>query len=91
MSRMTVGALRTHFADTVSRVAYGGERIILSRNGRDVAALVPVVDLAALEALEDRTDLAAAEKALGEFRRSGERAVSLEGVARELGIELRKK
>ena len=42
----------------ILRVAYKGERIVLERHGKDVAALVSVEDLELLEELEDRTDLA---------------------------------
>ncbi|MCD0480954.1 type II toxin-antitoxin system Phd/YefM family antitoxin [Streptacidiphilus sp. ASG 303] len=36
---------RAALADLVNRVAYGGERIALTRHGRTVAALVPAEDL----------------------------------------------
>ena len=48
----------------VNRVAYGKERVILSRRGRDLAAIVPLEDVELLEALEDRLDLDAARAAL---------------------------
>jgi prevent-host-death family protein len=47
---------RQDFAETVNRVAYGGERIVLHRRGRNLAALIPLEDLALLEELEDRQD-----------------------------------
>lgn len=40
---------RAELADLVSRVGYSGERILLTRHGRPLAALVPVGDLEALE------------------------------------------
>lgn len=40
---------RAQLAELVNRVAYGGERIPLSRHGRIVAALVSAADLAQLE------------------------------------------
>jgi prevent-host-death family protein len=36
--------LRHNSADVVSRVAIGGERIVLTRNRKPVAALVPMED-----------------------------------------------
>ena len=45
-------------------MAYRGERIAIHRHGKKVAVLVPVEDLAMLEALEDRIDVALAKKAL---------------------------
>jgi prevent-host-death family protein len=50
----------------LNRVRYQGERVVVERRGKGVAALVPVEDLELLQALEDRIDLAAARKALRE-------------------------
>jgi prevent-host-death family protein len=43
---------RDELADLVSRVAYGHERIILTRHSKPVACLVSPEDLARLEAAE---------------------------------------
>ena len=43
--------------DVAARIQNEGERIPVEKNGRTVAVLVPVSDLAALEALEERLDL----------------------------------
>jgi len=86
--RMSASELRDDAADVLNRVAYRGERIILHRRGKDVAAIVPMEDLALLEELEDRRDAEAAEQAYREFREKGEPAATLEEVARELGIAL---
>jgi prevent-host-death family protein len=40
---------RADLADLVSRVGYSGERILLTRHGKALAALVPVSDLEDLE------------------------------------------
>ncbi len=66
LTKLAATTLRSAFADTINRVAYQGERIALERHGKTVAALVSVEDLELLEALENRTDLAAARKALKE-------------------------
>lgn len=66
MTRLAASLLRKQLADTLNRVAYSGERIILERRGKDVAALVSVEDLGLLEELEDRIDLEAARAALKE-------------------------
>jgi prevent-host-death family protein len=36
---------REHLADLVNAVAFGGQRIILQRHGRNVAAIVSIEDL----------------------------------------------
>jgi prevent-host-death family protein len=63
---MNVVDIRNSLADAINRVAYAGERIILERRGKGVAALVSVEDLALLERLENEADVKAARKALKE-------------------------
>lgn len=46
---ISVTQARAELADLVSRVGYSGERILLTRHGRPLAALVPVGDLESLE------------------------------------------
>jgi prevent-host-death family protein len=43
---------RQEFAETVNEVAYGRRRIVVSRRGRRVAAIVPVEDLDLIERCE---------------------------------------
>lgn len=66
MTRMAASKLRQNLSDTLNQVAYGKERIVLRRRGKDLAAVVPIEDLALLEQMEDRLDLEAARKALKE-------------------------
>ena len=63
---ISVVELRDNLADMINRVAYGGERVILHRRGKNLAALISMDDLALLEELEDRLDHAAADAALAE-------------------------
>jgi prevent-host-death family protein len=64
--RITISKAREDFAETLNRVAYRGERIILHRREKDVVAIIPIEDLALLEELEDRLDIEAAHEALAE-------------------------
>ncbi len=64
MTRLTASQLREDMATAINKVAFGGERIVLQRNNKDVAALVSVEDLNLLRELEDRADLAEIKKAL---------------------------
>jgi prevent-host-death family protein len=63
---MTVVDIRNNLADAINRVAYAGERIILERRGKGVAALVSLQDVALLEDLESQADIRAAKRALKE-------------------------
>lgn len=66
MSEMALTEARRHLADVVNRAAYSGEGIYLTRNGRRLAAIVPVEVLDAMEAIEDRIDVEAAEESYAE-------------------------
>lgn len=81
---MTAKEARKNFSDLVNRTAFAKERVVVTRNKRQVAAMVPVEDLELLELLEDYVDLQAAKKALREARKQGTR--SWEDVKAELGL-----
>lgn len=66
MSEIGVTQARDQFGQLVSRAEYAGERVVLTRNGRAVAALVPLDVLRAIEAAEDAADLRAARAAAAE-------------------------
>lgn len=61
-----ISEARGEFSDLINRAAFGGERVLLTRHGKSVAAIVPVDDLELLEALEDRADLEAVRAALAD-------------------------
>ena len=54
MSTLSTVEARGNFSDLVNRSAYGKERVVLTRRGKGVAAVVPIEDLRLLEAIEDR-------------------------------------
>ena len=54
---------RERLSDVINRAAYGGERVVLMRRGRALAAIVPMQDVERLEAIEARLDIAAFRKA----------------------------
>jgi prevent-host-death family protein len=64
--RLPASKAREQFADILNEVAYKGERVLLHRRGKDVAAVVSAADLALLEALEDQMDVEAVREALKE-------------------------
>ena len=82
MTEIGVADIRANLADVINRVAYGGERIVLQRRGKQVLAVVPMEDLALIEEMENRADIRAALKA-----RKEKGAVPLEKIKARLGMK----
>jgi len=84
MTSLAVTKAREEFAETVSRVAYTKERIMVERHGKAIVAVVPIEDVELLQALEDHIDLAEARAALAEAKAKGTK--SLQILKKELGL-----
>jgi len=81
---ITTVAARQNFSDLINRVAYGKDRVLLTRRSRPLVAVVPIEDIALLEAIEDRDDLKAARAALREVKRKG--TIPWSRMKKELGL-----
>ena len=84
MAHLPANKARQGFADTIHRAAYGKERVVVRRRGKEIAAVVPIDDLRLLEELEDRIDLADARATLAETKKKG--AKPLEAILKDLGL-----
>jgi len=84
MTKLTTTKARERFGDTMNRVAHGKERVVLTRGGKDLVAIVPVEDLAQIQALEDKQDIRDARAALREAKKKG--TIPLDQLKRELGF-----
>ena len=60
---ITLAELRKQLGTTINEVAYGSERVLVSRNGKDVAMIIPMEDAQMLEAYESYLDEQALEEA----------------------------
>jgi prevent-host-death family protein len=69
--RLSVAEARTQLADVLSKVEYRYDRFVITRHGKPVAAIVPVMDLEALEKIEGRSDLKAAKRADADIAKHG--------------------
>jgi len=78
---------RADLTAAVNRAAATGERVLLTRDGQPLAAIVSAADVAWLEALEDELDAEALRRARAEWERSGRRTVALDDLVRELGLD----
>ena len=79
---ITTAAARKDFANIVNTVAYGKEPVVLTRRGREVAALISIEELRLLQKIEDHIDIEDAIKALEE---PGEN-ISADEFWKELGL-----
>ena len=66
MTTVTTAEARRKFAEIVNKVKYGKEAVVLTRRGKEIAALVSMEELELLQLIEDRIDIEDARKALEE-------------------------
>jgi len=72
--------------ETLDRVVRDRERVIVRRGGKNVAAVVPIEDLAALERMEDRRDDKDFLAAKRQWQRGGKKVVAWDKLKAELGL-----
>lgn len=84
---LTAEEARDRFDEILKRAADDEDRVVVTRGGKPVAAVVPIADLEFLEAIEDHLDAEEYRRAKEEFEQSGEPAIPLEEVVRRLGIK----
>lgn len=75
---------RRRFSELIDRVAQEKDRMVVTRRGRPIAAIVPLEDLLWLEDIEDKEDQKAYRAALREAKCKG--TVSWERIKKELGL-----
>ena len=84
MTSMPITAARDDLSEVVNRVAYGKERICLTRHGKDVACVVSIEEARLLDLIEDRLDVSDALDAIRELREQS--PISWDGLRAELGV-----
>lgn len=82
---LSVTDARSQFADVVNSVAYSNNPTVITKNGKNVAAVVPYGALEVLARLEAMFDIENAEKSLAEYKRKG--GISLDELKKKLGAE----
>jgi prevent-host-death family protein len=84
MTELSIAEAREQFSEAINRAAYGKERIVVTRRGKPLAAIVPIEDMEATEAIEDRIDLEEAAKARAEAKEKG--TISLAEMKAKYGL-----
>ena len=82
LRKISTSELRDDVSTLVSEAAYGSERFVVTRHGKEVAALVPAADLQLLQELERLVDVEATKEAL---KQRGE-TTSLKKLKEELDL-----
>ncbi|OIP33940.1 MAG: prevent-host-death family protein [Deltaproteobacteria bacterium CG2_30_66_27] len=71
MPKMATSEARDNFTELINRAAYSGERTVIRRRGKGMAAIVPMEDFDLLEKVEDLIDRDLLKKARVEVRKKG--------------------
>ena len=84
MKRITTAQTRKHMAELLNRAAYGNERFVVTRHGKELAAIVPLEDVTLLDRLRSLIDRKDFDAAVEEMRTAGTRP--WEEVRKDLGL-----
>jgi prevent-host-death family protein len=68
---ISIADLRARLGDLVSRVSYKHDRVVITKHGKPVAALISASDMEKFQELEDWNDIQAAKAADRETRKAG--------------------
>jgi len=84
METIPISEVKKNLAEVTNQVAYGKDRIIVTRRGKPLMAFVSIEDIELLERIEDEMDLAEAKIALKEVEKEG--TISWEEVKKGLNL-----
>lgn len=75
---------KEEFSELINRVSHNKERIILTRRGKEIAAIVPLEDFLYLQKSQNKNDFDDAVEALQEARSQG--TITLEDFKAEISL-----
>lgn len=84
MKRITAAEARKHMAELVNRAAYGKERFVVTRHGKELVAIVPLEEVTLLDRLRALLSKKDFEAAIAEMEEAG--TTSWQDVRRELDL-----
>lgn len=84
MKEISTADTRKHMAELLNRAAYGGERFVVTRHGKELAAIVPIEEVTLLDRLRSLLARQEFDAAVEEVRTAGTR--SWDEVRRELDV-----
>ncbi|MFZ0707450.1 MAG: type II toxin-antitoxin system Phd/YefM family antitoxin [Candidatus Korobacteraceae bacterium] len=80
MSKISTSTARQKFSEILSKAEFAGERTILHRRKKPIAAVVPIEDLELIERYEDELDARLLKKA------RKEKTIPWEQLKQDLGL-----
>jgi len=83
MTTISAEKARNSFSELVSHTAYSKDRVVVTRNGKKLVAIVPIEDLQILERLAGRLEDAADLKELEDIRAGSLEYTKLEDFLRD--------
>jgi prevent-host-death family protein len=84
MKNISTAEARKNLSELLNRAAYGGERFVVTRHGKELVAIVPVEDASLLDRLRSFLEARDFEAALQEIAEAG--TVPWDEVRRDLGL-----
>jgi len=86
MKKVAIAAVRNNFSETIDAVRMTGTRLVISKHGKGIAALVSMEDANILVALETADDIRVATRRLKAIREGKSRTLAAEDVYKKLGL-----
>lgn len=84
MENISAADARKQLAELLSRAAYGKERFVVTRHGKEMGAIVPVEDLDLLERLKQFAARKEVQAALRDIEEEG--TASWDAIKKSLGL-----
>ncbi|MCL5103299.1 MAG: type II toxin-antitoxin system Phd/YefM family antitoxin [Armatimonadetes bacterium] len=85
---VTSEEVRDGLGELINRVAYGGERVMVTRRGKKIVGIISAEEMelleAVLDAIEDEIDIPLVKERIAEMEREG--GIPLEQLEKELGL-----
>ncbi|GAB6059152.1 type II toxin-antitoxin system Phd/YefM family antitoxin [Desulfonatronum parangueonense] len=85
MPEVSVAEIKGHLSEFIAKSAYAGERFIITKRNKPVAALVSLEDLRVIEQHEQREGLASIAGKWKDFEEVGEQIEDLHQVRNDSG------
>ena len=76
---------RQGFTHVSEEIAFHEQRYLITKNGREFFAMVPLIDLRTLEELEKKQDIAAAKLGREDIKKHG--TISWKEMEKRLGVD----